>query len=106
MTSFVSGGTTDRITARTLFNVLRAGSGITARYSSTVLARDIVLEARLVFKTCLLFAAELLLPDFAFFMRVMLQEAMDQVHGCERNRKPRLSISIVRFATFPRINSV
>src|SRR5579863_233508 len=35
MTSVASGGTVDRIAARTLFNVLRAGSGTAARYSST-----------------------------------------------------------------------
>src|SRR5271170_3070747 len=36
MTSVVSGGTTDRIVARTRFRVLRAGSGTPARYSSTL----------------------------------------------------------------------
>src|SRR5271168_3664319 len=36
MTSVVSGGTTDRIVARTRFSVLRAGSGTAARYSSTL----------------------------------------------------------------------
>src|SRR5271166_4205782 len=35
MASVASAGTTDRITARTLFKVVRAGSGTPARYSST-----------------------------------------------------------------------
>src|ERR1700727_954211 len=38
MTSVVSLGTTDRITSRRCFNVLCAGSGTAARYSSTVFA--------------------------------------------------------------------
>src|SRR5579872_493571 len=38
MTSVVSGGTTDQITWRTCCKVLRAGSGMPARYSSTVFA--------------------------------------------------------------------
>src|SRR5437879_220843 len=37
MTSVASRGTTDRITARILFKVLRAGSGIFAMYSSVFL---------------------------------------------------------------------
>src|ERR1035438_878462 len=37
MTSVASAGTTDRITARNLLKVERAGSGTLARYSSTVL---------------------------------------------------------------------
>ena len=41
----------------TFFNVLRAGSGMPARYSSTF------------FGGCLLFVPELRLPDFALFMR-------------------------------------
>ena len=36
MPSVVSGGTADRIVARTLFSVPRAGSGTDARYSSIV----------------------------------------------------------------------
>src|SRR5271165_3819172 len=35
MASVASGGAMDRIAARTRFNVLRAGSGTRARYSST-----------------------------------------------------------------------
>src|ERR1700756_290198 len=46
MTSVVSAGTTDRIVARTLFKVLRAGSGTRARYSSTVLEVALADEAR------------------------------------------------------------
>src|SRR5438128_5689232 len=45
MSSVVSAGTTDRIAARTLFNVLRAGSGTAARYSSTVSAAAVVFAA-------------------------------------------------------------
>jgi len=37
MTSVVSAGTTDRIAARTLLKVARAGCGTAVRYSSTVL---------------------------------------------------------------------
>src|SRR6266436_5586641 len=63
MVSVASAGTADRIAARILFKVLRAGSGTPARYWSTF------------FGARLLFAAELRLPDFTFFMRAMLQEA-------------------------------
>src|SRR5882762_3391042 len=56
MTSVASGGTAERIVARILLSVLRAGSGILARYSSTS------------FGATLAFAVERLLPDFAFFI--------------------------------------
>src|SRR5713226_8367820 len=69
MASVASGGTADRIAARILFKVLRAGSGTPARYSSTF------------FGAPLPFAAELRLPDFTFFMRAMLQEPPLQVHA-------------------------
>src|SRR5207245_3040536 len=69
MVSVASGGTTDRIVARILFRVQRAGSGTPARYSSTF------------FGAPLPFAAELRLPDFTFFMRAMLQEPPLQVHA-------------------------
>src|SRR5271165_5782435 len=59
MTPDASGGTADRIAARTLFNVLRAGSGTPARYSSTF------------FGAALPFAAELRSPEFPFFMGVI-----------------------------------
>src|SRR5437667_686548 len=62
MVSVASGGAADRIAARILFKVLRAGSGTPARYSSTV------------FGGPLPFAAELRMPDCTFFMRAMLQE--------------------------------
>src|SRR5438270_12609214 len=55
MTSVVSGGTTARIAARILFKALWAGSGRSAKYSSTV------------FRARLDFAAA-----FAFFMSMML----------------------------------
>ena len=69
MVSVASGGTADRIAARILFKVLRAGSGTPARYSSTF------------FGAPLPFAAELPLPDFTFFMRAMLQGLPLQVHA-------------------------
>src|SRR5438128_1576531 len=56
MVSVASAGTADRIAARILFNVLRAGSGTPPRYSSTV------------FGAPLPFAAELRWPDFRFLM--------------------------------------
>src|SRR5207245_4698749 len=63
MVSVASGGTADRIAARILFKVLRAGSGTPARYSSTF------------FGAPLPFAAELRLPDFTFFTRATLQNS-------------------------------
>ncbi len=45
MTSVVSAGAADRIAARTLRNVLRAGSGTPARYCSTVLGAAEVFAA-------------------------------------------------------------
>ena len=57
MVSVASGGTADRIAARILFKVLRAGSGTPARYSSTF------------FGARLAFVAEPRLPDRTFFMR-------------------------------------
>ncbi len=56
MVSAAPGGTADRIAARILFKVPRAGSGTPARYSSTF------------FGARFPFAAELRLPDFTFFM--------------------------------------
>src|SRR2546430_13578865 len=53
MTSVASGGTAERITARILVKVLRAGSGTAARYSSVL------------FLATLRFVAE---PEFAFFI--------------------------------------
>src|SRR5438876_6081790 len=72
MVSAASGGTADRIAARILFKVLRAGSATPARYSSTF------------FVAPLPFATELRLPDFTFFMRAMLQELPLQVHAPDR----------------------
>src|SRR2546425_6773452 len=68
MVSAASGGAADRIAARILFKVLRAGSGTPARYSSTF------------FGAPLPFAAEPRLPDFTFFMRAILEEPPLQVH--------------------------
>src|ERR1035438_951655 len=45
MASVASGGKTDRIVARNLFKVLRAGSGTAARYSSTPLGASLSLAA-------------------------------------------------------------
>src|SRR6202023_2297572 len=72
MASVASDGTADRIAARILFKVLRAGSGTPARYSSTFLGAPLP------------FAAERRLPDFTFFMRAMLQEAPIQVYASAR----------------------
>src|SRR2546422_6990513 len=69
MVSVASGGTADRIAARILFRVLRAGSGTPARYSSTFFGAPVP------------FAAERRLPDFTFFMRAMLQGLPLQVHA-------------------------
>src|SRR3977135_2005704 len=56
MPAVASAGPAERIVARILFKVLRAGSGTVARYSSTS------------FGATLAFAVEWLLPDFAFFI--------------------------------------
>src|ERR1700693_2165824 len=69
MVSVASDGSADRIAARILIKVLRAGSGTPARYSSTLLG---ALSP---------FAAEPRLADFDFFMRAMLREALIQVHS-------------------------
>src|SRR6266568_1517268 len=74
MVSVASGGTTDRIAARILFKVLRAGSGTPARYSSTFFGTTFC-------GVGLPFAAELRLPEFSFFTRAMLQELPLQVHA-------------------------
>src|SRR5258708_2630146 len=68
MASVASGGTADRIAGRTLFKVLRAGSGTPARYSSTF------------FGATFLFAAELRSPAFAFFIQAILQGRSPQIH--------------------------
>src|SRR5437016_4990966 len=69
MVSVASGGTTDRIAARTLSKVLRAGSGTPARYSSTFFGAPAP------------FAAGPRWPDFTFFMPGMLQGLPLQVHA-------------------------
>src|SRR6266403_2112511 len=69
MVSVASGGTVDRIAARILVKVLRAGCGTPARYSSTF------------FGAPLPFAVERRLPDFTFFMGAMLRELPLQVHA-------------------------
>ena len=58
MVSVALDGAAERIAARTLFNVVRAGCGTPARYSSTVAG----------FFGVPRFAAEACLPDFDFFM--------------------------------------
>src|SRR5437660_10500771 len=65
MTSVVPRGAADRIAARILFKVPRAGCGTRARYSVTFLGAPLP------------FAAERSLPDFAFFMPAMLQESFN-----------------------------
>jgi hypothetical protein len=73
MVSVASAGTAERIAARILFKVLRAGSGTPARYSSTF------------FGAALAFAAELRLPAFTFFMRTILQKPPLPVHAPDRH---------------------
>jgi len=69
MVSVASCGTADRIAARILFKVLRAGSGTPARYSSTLFGAPF---------PC---ATEPRLADSAFFTRTMLREPPLQVHA-------------------------
>src|SRR5579864_1456613 len=57
MVSVASSGAAERIAARIVFRVLRAGSGTRARYSSTFSGPPLT------------FAGELRLLDFTFFMR-------------------------------------
>src|SRR5439155_21891439 len=68
MVSVASGGAADRIAMRILLKVLRAGSGIPARYSSTFFGAPSA------------FGAELGPPDFTFFMPELLQKLPLQVH--------------------------
>src|SRR5882724_6630867 len=92
MVSVVPGGTAVRIAARTLFNVLRAGSGTPARYSSTF------------FGAPLPFGEERRSCNFTFFMRAMLQELPCQVYApCVLQRAPYdrsagFGVAIVRVA--------
>src|SRR5882724_728517 len=72
MISVDSGGAAERIAARILFKVLRAGSGTPARYLWTL------------FGAPLPFAAERRLPDCAFFMRAILRELPNQVYAPAR----------------------
>src|SRR5271170_2433684 len=68
MTSVACGGTEDRIATRILLNVLRAGSGIPARYSSTFLG------------TILLFDAERRLRELDFFTLANAKASFKSVH--------------------------
>src|SRR6266568_1089544 len=71
MVSVASGGATDRIKARILFKVLRAGSGTRARYSS------------MSFGAALRFAVEPRALAFAFFIRGILQKRSFPVHASD-----------------------
>src|SRR5260370_35726150 len=88
MVSVASGGTADRIAARTLFKVLRAGSGTPVRYSSMLFGGFF---GGLFGAPCP-FAAEPRLPDFAFFMLALLQPGVPQqflpVQGIGKERSP------------------
>src|ERR1700746_2427704 len=64
MISTASGGTAERMAARIFFSVLRAGWGTRAMYSSTF------------FGAPLLFAADLRLRDFGFFILEFLRAAL------------------------------
>src|ERR1019366_10755919 len=72
MISVASGGTAARIAERILFNVVRAGSGTPARYSSMLVGAPFP------------FAAEVRIPTFAFFMGAMLPELLLQIHACDQ----------------------
>src|SRR5437879_9653522 len=88
MVSVASGGTADRIAARILFKVLRAGSGTPARYSSTFFGAPAP------------FAAGPRWPDFTFFMPGMLQGLPLQVHAPAHRaavRHPKCSSSVRHF---------
>jgi hypothetical protein len=69
MVSVASGGRADRIAARIVFKVLRAGSGTLARYSS------------ILFGVSPAFAADLLVAGLACFMRTTLQALPLQIHN-------------------------
>src|SRR6266702_8328697 len=71
MVSVASDGATDRIKARILFKVLRAGSGRRARYSS------------ISFGAALRFAVEPRALAFAFFIRGILQKRSFPVHASD-----------------------
>src|SRR5882724_9889418 len=93
MTSVASGGTTKRMAARILSIALRAGSGTAARYSSTVFGAAVFGAAfgaldflPGVFKAPARLVAEGRLPDFAFFMRAMLQQVPMQVHAASQSK--------------------
>src|SRR6266851_2338641 len=90
MASVASGGTAERIAARTLFKVLRAGSGTAARYSSVF------------FVGTLPFAAKPRAPGLAFFIRGILLGRSPRVYASNldaaslkngRDRPTRLGIS-------------
>src|SRR5712664_1927248 len=88
MVSVASGGTADRIAARILFKVLRAGSATRARYSSMFFGG--LFGA--LFGAPLPFGGELRLPDFTFFIRALLQSVAAQrflpVQGIGKERSP------------------
>src|SRR5260370_6008684 len=91
MASVASGGTAERIAARTLFKVLRAGSGTAARYSSVF------------FVGTLPFAAKPRAPGLAFFIRGILLGRSPRVYASNldaaslkngRDRPTRLGITL------------
>src|ERR1700736_4844440 len=89
-------GNTDRITARISVNLLRAGSGTRAKYSSTFFGPPLpVAEAFLPWLRTglpLVEALAALLADFptlpfVFLVRVMLQTLLPQVHAVACGRR-------------------
>jgi hypothetical protein len=92
MVSVASGGTAARIAARILFKALRADSGIPARYSSMLFGAPLPL------------AAEARLPDFLFFMRLMLLEAQIQVDASAVREAVPAEIAKPCFHTFSLAN--
>src|SRR5579872_6238485 len=77
MVSVASNGAAERIAARIVFRVLRAGSGTRARYSSTFFTPSLAL------------AGDLRLLDFTFFMLPMPEEVKVQYRFTSSRRLDR-----------------
>jgi len=69
MVSVASGGTADRMAARTLFKVLRAGSGTPARYSSTLFGAPFGFRVRTA------------LAQFRFLHKAVLQKSFSSIQA-------------------------
>src|SRR5215469_8260105 len=91
MVSVASGGRADRIAARILFKVPRAGSGTPARYSSILFGGSPAL------------AADLRVVDLACFMRTMLQPLPLQIHdvGARKGSGERVGCEFLNHQVVP-----